>query len=89
MKEIKFIRDYGKAIFAKTGEPIHKKGEVKVMSNDLARHFTKKIIDWNYFERTGKIKKVPLYAIELKDLGIHIGCSKHIYIKNGKSGVFM
>ena len=88
MKQIKFIRDYGKAIFSKSGEPIHRKGEVKIMCNDLAKYFTKKIIDWNHFDKTGKIKKVPLYAIELKDLGRHFGRSKHVYLKDGKSGVF-
>lgn len=87
MKLIKFVRDYDLAHVVGFRRPIHQRGEIKVMSDDKARHFIKKVFDWKYFEKTGKFRKIPLYAVVLKDLGRHFGRSKNIYLMNGKSRV--
>lgn len=60
---------------------------IHVMDNRRASMFCKKIIDWNYYDKTGKIKKRPYMGYILKDLGLHFGRSKHIYEKDGMSRV--
>lgn len=89
MKLIKFIRDYDQAIIVPENKPLFREGEKVVMNNSRASHFLKKAIDWDYFDKTGKLKWKPVWAVELKDLGRHFGRSKFVYERNGKSKVPM
>jgi hypothetical protein len=86
MKLIKFIDDLWKHTYFYQQA---KKSNMKtVVDNWRANHFCKTYIDWEHFKKTGQIKNIPVGAIVVKDLGIHIGCSKHIYVKDGKSEIF-
>lgn len=79
MKRVKMLQDMG----------VWKKGVTYDMCNSRADSFLSKYnVDWGYFERTGKVKKIQTLAIFIKDLGRHIGNSKHTYDKNGRSEVF-
>lgn len=70
------------------GDIRYKKGTRLVLPDDKAKHFCKRGIDWNYHEKTGKYKMISFPAKVVKDLGRHIGRSRHIYLRNGKSRVF-
>ena len=86
MKLIKFIDDLWKHTWAY--EEAKRKSMKVVVDNWRAGRYCKEDIDLEYFSKTGKIKKVPVGAIVLKDMGRHFGCSKHIYVKDGRSEVF-
>jgi len=97
MKKVKYIKDYitqfnlPKGIWGreyKRGEVLFPKGTIRIVNEDEAKRLCRKIVDWNYYDKTGKIKYTNAFAKVIKDLGIHIGTSKHTYIKNGRSKVY-
>ncbi len=86
MKEIKFIDNFWNyTYFFKEAGGIGKK---IIVDNWRAKTYCKEHIDWEYFLKTGKIKKVKVGAIVTADLGLHFGNSKHIYKKDGISEVY-
>jgi len=83
MKEIRFIDGFWKGIYFFKGI-----GKKAIVDNWRAKQYCKEVIDWEYFEKTGRIKKRKIGAVITKDLGLHFGRSKHIYIRDGRSKVY-
>lgn len=82
MKEIEFIDDTLKGVYYFNGV-----GSRAIVDNWRASRFCKETIDWDETQKEGKIVKKKIGAIVIRDLGLHFGRSKHVYVKDGKSVV--
>lgn len=88
MKLIKFIDDLWKDTYFYQEAKRRKEGMTIEVDNWRARCYCKEVIDWEDFFSTGKKKIIKIGAIVIKDLGLHFGNSKHIYLMNGRSKIY-
>lgn len=82
MKLIKFLDDWYRDTYWFRNK--NKNGTV-VVSEELSKEFTKVHTYWDF--DSGEEIKIQ-HAKIIKDLGLHFGNSKHVYLIDGRSRVY-
>ena len=78
MKRVRFLRDYHWA----------RKGDVKDISDDRARHLCYKHVNVEETINSGQIVRDDGIAVVIQDLGHHFGRSKHKFKEDGISEAY-